>query len=104
MVKAPVVITLAPVLPEIEPIIPLAMMAVLAGPPVILPVTAYAKVLKNSPAPETSKKAPKRTNKKTNVDETPIGILKIPSILMYSVLMILLSLNPACPSKSGNGK
>ena len=65
MVNAPVETTLAMALPEIEPNIPEAITATLAGPPILCPTAARGKSMKNFWAPLFSRNAPNRTNKST---------------------------------------
>ncbi|MBA7564735.1 hypothetical protein ES708_06402 [subsurface metagenome] len=51
IVKLPVVTVLAVELPDTVPIIPLETTAAFAGPPLVYPVRAVAKSIKNLPAP-----------------------------------------------------
>ena len=62
MVSTPVEETLATALPEMEPRSALPMTAALAGPPTVLRVSAKARRMKKSPAPDFSRKAPMRMN------------------------------------------
>ena len=82
MVKDPVVTTLAGDEPDSIPMNPLATTAVLAGPPVSRPVSARAISVKKLPAPEDSRKAPSRTNRKMKLAVTAIGTFQIPSGVM----------------------
>ena len=79
IVKVPVVTVLATEDPEINPVRPDARMAAFAGPPLILPTKANAKLKKYFPPPAVSRIAPNNTNKKIKLTETLIGIPKIAS-------------------------
>ena len=79
IVKVPVVTVLATDEPEINPVSPEARIAALAGPPLIFPTKAKAKLIKYLPPPAVSKIAPNKTNKKMKLTETLIGIPKIAS-------------------------
>ena len=79
IVKVPVVTTFAIEDPEIIPVKPEAIIEALAGPPLNLPTRAMAKSKKYLPPPAKSNMDPKRTNKKTKLTETEIGIPKIAS-------------------------
>ena len=59
MVKEPVVTTLATADPDTVPMKPEATTAALAGPPMRWPVKATARSMKNRPAPERIRTAPK---------------------------------------------
>jgi len=61
IVKLPVVTVLAVELPDTVPIIPLETTAALAGPPLVYPVKAVAKSIKNLPAPVLFNIAPNET-------------------------------------------
>ena len=54
---------------------------VLAGPPTARPVSAWARSVKNCPAPEAISRAPSSTNKKMKSAVTLTGTLKIPSVV-----------------------
>ncbi len=71
IVNVPVVTTLADVLPLTVPIKPLEITATLAGPPLDFPAIAAAKSLKKAEHPVILRNAPKRTNRKIYVAETP---------------------------------
>ncbi len=60
MVKEPVATVFATALPETDPMKPLEITAIFAGPPTRRPVRAWAKLMMKSPAPDFSRKAPKR--------------------------------------------
>jgi len=60
IVKAPVVATLAEVLPLMVPIKALDTTAIFAGPPLRCPVRAIARSLKNWEVPVELRNAPKR--------------------------------------------
>ena len=79
IVNVPVVTTLAIDEPEIAPVIPEARIAALAGPPRNRPTMANDKSRKYLLAPALSRSAPNRTNKKTKLTETSIGMPKIAS-------------------------
>ena len=79
IVNVPVVTTLAIEDPEIIPVKPDAIIDALAGPPLNLPTRVMAKSKKYFPPPAKSNIDPKRTNKKTKLTETDIGIPKIAS-------------------------
>ncbi len=65
MVKAPVETVLAMALPETDPKRAEAMTATLAGPPVDLPAMAMGRSIKNFPAPDLCRKAPKNMKRMT---------------------------------------
>ena len=65
MVKAPVETVLAIALPETEPKNAEAITATLAGPPVLRPANASGKSIKNFPAPDLCRKAPKKIKRIT---------------------------------------
>ena len=65
MVKAPVETVLAIALPETEPKKAEAITATFAGPPVLRPANASGKSMKNLPAPDLCRKAPKKINRMT---------------------------------------
>ncbi len=65
MVKAPVDTVLAMALPDTEPNRAEAMTATLAGPPVDLPARAMGRSMKNLPAPDLCRKAPKKMKRIT---------------------------------------
>ena len=79
IVKVPVVTVFATEDPEIKPVSPDANIAALAGPPLIFPTRAKARLRKYFPPPATSKIAPNSTNKKIKLTDTLIGIPKIAS-------------------------
>ncbi len=83
IVKDPVVTVFATELPDTLPMRALATTAAFAGPPLLRPVRAKARSIKNLPAPEMFSTAPKRTNRKMNVADTPSGTPKMPSVLRY---------------------
>ena len=58
---------------------PEAIIEALAGPPLNLPTKARAKSKKYLPPPAKSNIDPKRTNKKTKITDTEIGIPKMAS-------------------------
>jgi hypothetical protein len=76
---APVVTVLAMDDPEMDPMAHEAATAALAGPPRYCPITANERLIRYSPAPILSRKAPKRTNKNTNVADTRRGTPQSPS-------------------------
>jgi len=59
-VKEPVATVFATALPDTDPMKPLATTAILAGPPTLRPVSAWASLMMKSPAPDFRRKAPKR--------------------------------------------
>ena len=67
--------------PLTVPIKPLERTATFAGPPLAQPAIEFATSMKNFPKPVPSKYAPNKINKNINVDETPSGIPKIPSVV-----------------------
>ena len=79
IVKVPVVTVFATDDPEISPVSPEAKIAALAGPPLILPTSANARLRKYFPPPAASKVAPNKTKRKIKLTETLIGIPKIAS-------------------------
>ena len=81
MVKLPVPATFATELPETVPMSPLESTATFAGPPLAQPAMAFAKSMKNFPRPVDSRYAPKRMKRKMNVEETPKGMPKMPSVV-----------------------
>ena len=64
MVIAPVVTTSEVGLPEIVPYRPDEITAIFAGPPAVFPVSADARLKKNSDPRQRSNAEPNRTNKK----------------------------------------
>ncbi len=80
IVRLPVVTTLATALPESEPMMALAMAAVLAVPPRVRPVMRDESPIRSSPPPAASSTAPKSTNRYTKSAETPSGTPQIPSV------------------------
>ena len=73
--------TLATEEPLTVPINPLDRTATFAGPPLAQPAIAFAVSIKNFPSPVPSRYAPNKINRNINVDETPSGIPKIPSVV-----------------------
>ena len=71
--------SMAPADPEMVPVTPDAHTATRPGPPTNLPAMARARFMTKSPAPERSRKAPKRMNMKTKVDEILAMVPNIPS-------------------------
>jgi len=65
IVKAPVATVFAIALPEIEPKSAEAMTATLAGPPAERPAKARGRSMKNRPAPDFWRKAPKKMKRMT---------------------------------------
>jgi hypothetical protein len=83
MVSEPDPTVLATALPDIEPSMPLAHTAILAGPPTVRPSIDKARRIIKSPAPDLSKKAPKSTKSATKVDEMVAMVPKMPSGAKY---------------------
>src|SRR5699024_528537 len=81
MVNTPVETTLATADPLIEPINPEARVATFAGPPRVWPAMARATSLKSGLLPHSANIAPKRMNKIMYDEETPIAMLKSPSVV-----------------------
>ena len=79
IVKVPVVTVFATEDPEINPVKPEAKIAAFAGPPLIFPTSAKAKLRKYLPPPAASSVAPNKTKRKIKLTETLIGIPKIAS-------------------------
>ena len=79
IVKVPVVTVFATEDPEIKPVRPDAKIAAFAGPPLIFPTKAKAKLRKYFPPPAASNVAPNKTNKKIKLTETLIGMPNIAS-------------------------
>ena len=73
--------TFATELPETVPMSPLESTATFAGPPLAHPATAFARSMKNLPSPVLSRYAPKRMKRKMNVEDTPSGMPKMPSVV-----------------------
>ena len=67
MVNVPVVTTFATGEPEMQPISRLDTIAVLAGPPLRLPVSEYAMSMNICPPLHAFRNAPNRTNRTINV-------------------------------------
>ena len=63
IVRLPVVTTLATALPDNDPMIALATVAVFAGPPLVLPATFPARAISSSPPPAASSTDPNNTNR-----------------------------------------
>ena len=82
MVMAPVVTVLAIDEPEIDPMAQEATTAALAGPPRKRPINAKDRLMRYSPAPVRSRKAPKSTKRKTKVADTRRGTPHRPSPVM----------------------
>ncbi len=101
IVIAPVLTVLAMDEPEMVPIAAEATTAALAGPPRERPILAKDRLIRYSPAPVLSIMAPKRTNRKTKVEETRSGIDQRPSPDMKMWSMILVTLNPRCANSPG---
>ena len=55
--------------------------ATFAGPPLALPAIALQASIKNCPIPVFSRKAPKRIKRKIKVEQAPIGVHIIPSVV-----------------------
>ncbi len=68
IVKVPVVTTFATELPDMVPKRPLAITATFAGPPILCPVAARARSMKNFPRPVLWRKAPNNMNRYTKVE------------------------------------
>ena len=79
IVMTPVDAVLATAEPEIVPVRPEAKTATRPGPPTKRPATDRARLITKSPAPDFSKKAPKRINIKTKVDDILAILPKSPS-------------------------
>ena len=63
MVMEPVPTVLATALPETDPMMPEAKTAILAGPPVVRPISDRARLMMNSPAPDLIRNAANKTNR-----------------------------------------
>ena len=87
--------------PLTVPISPLESTATFAGPPDAQPATAFARSMKNLPSPVDSKYAPNRMNRKMNVDETPNGMPKIPSVVKKMWLINSSRSSPRCAKMPG---
>lgn len=81
MVKVPVVTTLAMDEPEMMPVEAEATTAALAGPPRKRPSNEMAEAMKYHPAPAVSSMAPKRTNRKMKLVDTPKATPNTPSVV-----------------------
>ena len=77
----PVPTTFATELPETVPMRPDESTATFAGPPLAHPAMLFARSIKNFPSPVDSRYAPKRMKRKMNVEDTPSGMPKIPSVV-----------------------
>ena len=66
--------------PETMPIRALATTATLAGPPEKLPTMVLAIWMKYSAMPVRSRKAPKMMNTTMNLEQTLMGVEKMPSL------------------------
>ncbi len=97
----PVVTVLAMEDPEMEPMAPEATTAALAGPPLKRPIVEKERSIRYSPAPIFSKKAPKRTKRKTKVEETRRGTPHRPSLVMKIWSMIRKTPKPRWASVPG---
>src|SRR3989304_99969 len=84
IVIEPIVAVLAMDEPVIVPMKAGATTATLAGPPRVWPTSENATRIRYSPAPVRSRTAPKRTKANTNVDDTPSGVPKSPSVVGQS--------------------
>ena len=106
MVNAPVVTALATALPDKDPINALESTETFAGPPELLPNTRRAKSMMNCVAPDSSRKAPKITNKKTYLNITLAAGPNTPRLCRKVVLAIPCQSWPRCGSiqsgKMGN--
>ena len=74
----PVTITLAAALPLTEPMRVLAIMAALAGPPVVRPNNLVARSIKALTAPDFIRIPANMRKMMMKVDTTPIGVVKTP--------------------------
>jgi len=101
MVKAPVVATLATEEPLMVPSNPEATTATLAGPPGLCPARARASSLKSRAPPLLARKAPKSTNMKTKVAETPRATPKMPSEVRYMCWITRAREYPRCMNMAG---
>ncbi len=101
MVNVPVPTTLATALPEIVPNKALAMTAVFAGPPVILPVIESASFSRYCPIPHSLSTEARKMKRTTNSAEAPSGAPKIPSRESPSVEAMRPRLYPRCPMSPG---
>jgi hypothetical protein len=88
MVKLPVDTTLATEEPEIDPKRAEVTTAILAGPPLHLPVKAFPSSIKNPPAPLRSKKAPNTMKGKTKVAKVAVTTPNIASWVLKVNSMI----------------
>jgi hypothetical protein len=101
IVKDPVVATFAWELPEMVPVMALAKIEALAGPPRVPPVIAEARSLKKSEAFVDFKKLAKRINMKMYEAETMTATPRIPSEVIVIRTRILFRENPAWAKTPG---
>ena len=101
MVIVPVVATLAMADPLIMPISAEAITATLAGPPGVCPTSVSAISLMNWEKPLYLRNAPKSTNTKIYVAETPAPVPRMPLVSHTSALMTRLSVKALVPNVPG---
>ena len=101
MVIVPVVATLAIAEPLIMPISAEAITATFAGPPGVCPTSVSAISLMNWEKPLYLRNAPKSTNTKIYVAETPAPVPRMPLVSHTSALMTRLSVKALVPNVPG---
>src|SRR5699024_10694742 len=101
IVNEPVIAALAAPFPVIVPTSALEPTEDRAGPPVLLPNTPKAKLVKNCPPPDFIKNDPKITNRINTVELTYIGSLNIPSVPLNIWSTIFSYLMPGCANAPG---
>lgn len=101
MVIVPVVATLAMAEPLIMPISAEAITATLAGPPGVWPTSVSAMSLMNWENPLYLRNAPKSTNTKIYVAETPAPVPSTPLVSHTSALITRLSVKALVPNVPG---
>ena len=97
----PVVATLAIAEPLIMPISADAMTATLAGPPGVCPTSVSAISLMNCEKPLYLRNAPKSTNTKIYVAETPAPVPRMPLVSQTRALITRLSVKALVPNVPG---
>ena len=101
MVKEPEPTTFATEDPEMVPWRAEESTATFAGPPDAQPAMAFAISMKNLPRPVFSRNAPKRINRKINVEDTPSGIPNTPSVVKKRCPTICCRESPLCANGPG---
>jgi hypothetical protein len=101
MVKAPVATTFAVPLPEMVPMRQLAITAVFAGPPLDLPVSQLARLIKREVAPASSRRAPHRMKRVIYSAVAERGMAKMALNVRYMKLKSRVTETPAWVKGSG---